>query len=74
MLIRVYSTVKPVCINCIHFIPHKNNYPYALPGDSFGKCRKFFDVDLVTGNLTHEYARVCRISKCGPAGTHFIQF
>jgi hypothetical protein len=50
---RFYSTVKPVCVNCLYFIPHKNNYPYdALPDDSlYGKCRKFFDVDLVTGKL-----------------------
>ena len=71
---RLYSTVKPVCVNCVYFLPHTNNYPYdALPCDSlYGKCKKFFDVDLVTGNVMHEYARVCRVSKCGPGGKYFI--
>lgn len=74
-MIRFYSTVKPVCVNCVYFIPSTNKYPYdALPNDSLdGKCKKFFDVDLVTGSMTHEYARVCRVYKCGPDGKEFIK-
>jgi hypothetical protein len=71
----VRATVKPACVNCLYFIPHTNNYPYdALPSDSlYGKCRKFFEVDLVTGNLEYEYARVCRVNKCGVDGKEFIK-
>jgi hypothetical protein len=74
-MIRAISRMKPVCVNCLYFIPPKNNYPYdALPSDSvYGKCKKFFDIDLVTGEVTHEYARVCRVDKCGPDGKHFIK-
>jgi len=62
--------VKPVCVNCIYFIPPKNIYPFD---DSlYGKCKKFFDVDLVTGMVEHEYAKVCRVNQCGPDGKHFI--
>ena len=73
-MIRAISRMKPVCVNCVHFIPAKN-YPYdELPNDSlYGKCKKFFDVDLVTGLVEHEYARVCRVDKCGPDGKHFIK-
>ena len=72
---RFYSTVKPFCVKCLYFKPHTNNYPYdSIPSDSlYGKCRKFFDVDLVTGEVNYEYARVCRVDKCGPDGKEFIK-
>jgi hypothetical protein len=74
MLKRTYFTLKPFCINCLYFIPH-TNYPYdPLPSDQiYGKCRKFSEVDLVTGIVKYEYARVCRVDKCGPSGTQYIK-
>ena len=70
---RVYSTLKPFCVNCAHFIPH--NYS-SLPSDSvYGKCRKFFDVHLVTGIVTYKYAIDCRIDidKCDIGAKKFIK-
>ena len=76
MLRRVYDTAKPFCVNCVYFIPHINNYPYdPKPSDNlYGKCRKFFDVDLVTGIVKYEYARVCRVDKCGPDGKEYQSY
>ena len=73
MLRRTCITLKPFCINCVYFIPHTNNYPYdPIPSDQlYGKCSKFSEVDLVTGIVKYEYARVCRVDKCGPTGTHY---
>ena len=71
-MIRTLRVSVPACVNCVHFIPHKNPCD-AIPDSFYGKCRKFFDVDLVTGNVSHEYARVCRISKCGVDGKEFVK-
>ena len=64
--------VKSACVNCLYFIPHKHVYP--LPSDIvYGKCRKFFDVNIDTGNLTYQYAIDCRINidKCDVGAKHF---
>jgi hypothetical protein len=74
---RFYSNLKPFCVNCAHFIPHKNNYPYdPIPSDSvYGKCRKFFDVNLVTGIVKYKYAIDCRIDndKCDVDAKEFME-
>ena len=32
----------PCCVNCIHFIESKNNYPYdTIPDNNSGKCKLF---------------------------------
>ena len=65
----------PICSNCLHFIEHKNNYPYdPLPSDSlYGKCKKFGEVNLVTGIVAHDFASLCRDNhkKCGKYGSHY---
>lgn len=65
----------PICSNCIHFIEHKNNYPYEpLPSDSlYGKCNQFGEVNIVTGIVEYDFANMCRdnINKCGKYGSHF---
>ena len=65
----------PICLNCIHFIEHKNNYPYdSLPSDSlYGKCKQFGEVNIVTGTFSYEYARLCRDNdkKCGKYGSQY---
>jgi len=59
----------PVCINCVHFIEHTNNYPYDPLPDSreFGKCKMFGEIDLITGTIEYDYAKNCRETskKCG---------
>jgi hypothetical protein len=52
---------KKICKDCIHFI-----------GDNI-QCRKFGDVDLVTGKVTYPAAKYIRddSEKCGENATHF---
>jgi len=65
----------PVCSNCVHFIEHKNNYPYdPIPSNErYGRCKLFGEVDLVTGTIEHDLAKICRLteSQCGKSGSKF---
>jgi hypothetical protein len=62
----------PVCVNCKHFqlnnehSDHKNKVKYA-------KCTYFGEKDVISGEIEHEYASVCRISvyKCGEYGKYY---
>jgi hypothetical protein len=69
------KSAPPFCVNCQFFIQHKNNYPYdPVPNDHlYGKCRKFYEMDLITGNVIHDYAIVCRNNKekCGLSGREY---
>ena len=66
---RLFSTdrsslmppTKKICKDCVHFI-----------GDSL-ECRKFGDIDLITGKVSYPYARTMRTDekKCGQPATHF---
>ena len=53
--------IKKICKDCRHFI-----------GDNV-ECRKFGDVDLVTGKVTYPAAKYIRddSEKCGENATHF---
>ena len=53
--------MKKICKDCRHFI-----------GDTI-ECRKFGDVDLVTGKVTYPSAKYIRddSEKCGENATHF---
>lgn len=66
----------PVCVNCVNFIGHTNNYPYdSLPSDTlYGKCKKFGHIDLITGLTEYDYAKKCRDdnNKCGKNGSEYI--
>ena len=84
ILFRRFSTEKtfirntklPVCSNCIYFIEHQNNYPYDfMPSDALhGKCKKFGEKSLVTGEIQYDLARTCRMEdKCGNVGRHFME-
>ena len=65
----------PVCINCVHFIEDKTNYPYDPPpnDEKYGKCKLFGKQDMVTGNIKYEYASLSRENekKCGEKGQYF---
>jgi len=81
--IRRYSTGKnyirnkelPICSNCLYFIEHKNNYPYdPIPSNErYGKCKKFGEVNMITGEIEYDLASNCRFndSKCGKFGSEF---
>jgi hypothetical protein len=59
----------PVCKDCIHFIPPGSNaLDYNL-----GKCGKFGEKDIVSGEIKYAFAEICRIydNECGKNGTHF---
>jgi hypothetical protein len=62
----------PVCVNCAHFIEKTNNYPYdPVPNDKlYGKCKKFGEMDLITGVIEYDFAKYCRDNneKCGKTG------
>jgi len=65
----------PICVNCLHFIEHTNNYPYdPIPNDElYGRCKKFGEVNLITGVIEYDLARSCRlnVSKCGNFGSEY---
>jgi hypothetical protein len=58
----------PICSNCVHFIEREDDYPYH--GD---RCKKFGEVDFITGEIKYDLAAVCRLSndKCGKKGLHY---
>ena len=63
------------CINCIHFIEHKTNYPYDDPPNDklYGKCSKFGTNNLITGEIEYDFALNSRNNqtKCGIYGKFF---
>ena len=65
----------PICSNCVYFIEHTNNYPYdPIPSDEqYGKCKKFGEVNLITGRIKYDLATDCRlnIKKCGDYGSEY---
>ena len=67
----------PICSNCIHFMEHTNNYPYdPIPSDEkYGRCKKFGEVNLITGSINYDLARDCRLndSKCGNYGSEYTK-
>lgn len=83
--VKSFSTEKtfirnkelPVCLNCLHFIQHENNYPYdPLPNDkTHGRCKKFGEVNIITGLIEYDFAKHCRDDnlKCGKTGSEYMQ-
>jgi hypothetical protein len=65
----------PICLNCLHFIEFTNNYPYdSIPSDEkYGRCKKFGEVNLISGNIEYDFAKNCRLNdnKCGILGLEF---
>ena len=58
----------PVCSNCLHFIGYTKNNPF----DSY-RCKKFGEMDVITGAIKYDYAAVCRLGddNCGTKGSHY---
>ena len=71
----IRNTKFPACNNCLYFIEHKNNYPYdPTPDDKkYGKCKKFGEINLITGIIDYDYAMDCRLNseKCGKTGSEY---
>ena len=67
----------PICIHCEHFIEHTTNYPYdPLPDNSkYGRCKKFGDINIVTGEIQYELASNSRSNyrQCGQNGAEFTK-
>ena len=67
--IFIRNKALPICSKCLHFISHTNNYPYdPIPCDfQYGRCKKFGEVNVITGVVDYDLARNCRFnsSKCG---------
>lgn len=60
----------PACVNCAFFIKPIHNSHENL---HYGKCKKFGEMDLVTGFIDYDYATLCRedTKKCGWRGTEY---
>lgn len=67
----------PICSNCIHFIEYKNNYPYdEIPNnEKYARCKKFGEVNLITGLINYDFADMCRSNnnKCGKFGSEYVE-
>lgn len=64
-----------ICSNCLHFIEPKNNYPYdsILSDEQYARCKKFGEVNFITGVIEYDLARNCRLNnnKCGNVGSEY---
>ncbi len=70
----IRNTENPSCVNCVNFVPEQTYYPYEpLPDDNFGKCKKFGELNLVTGGIEYDMALNCRRdeTKCGNKGLEY---
>ncbi len=65
----------PICTKCTHFIEHTNNYPYdPIPSnEKYGRCKKFGEVNVITGAVEYDLASHCRLNnkKCGNFGSEY---
>ena len=83
LLIKKFSTEMPfirnkklpICSECLHFIEHTNNYPYdTIPNnEQYGKCKKFGEVNMITGSIEYDLATECRLdnNKCGKFASEY---
>ena len=73
----IRNTKLPICSNCLHFIEHTNNYPYdPKPCDEqYGRCKKFGEINMITGIIEHDFATDCRLNndKCGKFASEYTK-
>ena len=73
----IRNKTLPICSTCVNFIEHTNNYPYdPIPSDKeYGKCRKFGEINVITGTIDHDLANDCRLdaNKCGYVGVEYTK-
>jgi hypothetical protein len=60
----------PSCRNCVHYKPSYYTTDFTA---SYNKCNKFGNKNVITNEITTEYADMCRRdeNKCGNKGTYF---
>jgi len=67
----------PICIKCLYFIEHTNNYPYdPVPSnEQHGRCKKFGQLNMITGKIEYDLASNCRLndSKCGKHASEYTE-
>ena len=75
--IYIRNKTLPICSNCLHFVEHTNNYPYdPIPrNEQYGKCKKFGELNMITGDIEYDLASNCRLndSKCGKFASEFTE-
>ena len=82
-ILRPYTTMKHCgklirnidlspCKNCVYYRPRIFVDDFTSP---LNKCSNFGEKNIVTDEITLDYADVCRMdeSKCGKSGKHFKQ-
>ena len=66
----IKNSNSPVCLNCLHFIrPTFRRDDYEL----HGRCKKFKEMNLITGENEYSLARNCRLDDktCGHIGAGY---
>jgi len=60
----------PACRNCVFYKPNHSSFQFS---STFNKCEKFGEKNIITNEITYDYADSCRTSenKCGQTGVHF---
>jgi len=63
------------CVNCKHFIPNPHNNVFIKNEDitTYGKCKLFYELDILTGLKKLEFAAQCRNdnNKCGEEAEYY---
>jgi hypothetical protein len=61
----------PSCSRCIHY--KKYYFPFVPLNNNLGKCSKFGERNIITGQINYEYAEYVRKDekKCGTIGKLF---
>lgn len=68
----IFNKNIPSCRNCKFYNPNWYNKDFT---SSLNKCMKFGSKNIITNEITYEYADSCRKQedKCGLVGKYFIQ-
>jgi hypothetical protein len=68
---QIKNSNYPVCFNCAHFIKYQKSDTYDPYNDQeYGLCKKFGKMNLVSGQVKHDFASQCRDDdkRCGEKG------
>jgi hypothetical protein len=62
----------PACKNCIHYKPSYFTTDFT---ETFNKCNKFGNKNIITNEISYDFADMCRNdeNKCGYEGKYFEQ-
>jgi len=62
----------PSCKNCIFYKPSGLNNDFL---STFNKCKQFGTKNVVTDEITYNYADMCRIDEnlCGKSGKYYVK-